>query len=170
MFSKRSFWVIFFFVLAVAAIAAEYTVKGSIKNSDGEPEAFATIRIFNANDTIKPVTLGTSTENGSFSLNVPASGRYRLVISATGKKSIDTQVELNSENKSVSLDDMTMADMAMELGAVEVVAQRPLVSKEIDRIGYDVQADDEAKTSTIQGLGRPRRHNQSKRLFRFQDL
>lgn len=152
MFSKRSFWVIVFFVMAIVAIAAEYTVKGSIKNSDGDPEAFATIRIFNSNDTIKPVTLGTSADNGSFSLNVPTSGRYRIIISATGKKNIDTQIELNSENKSISLDDLTMADMSMELGAVEVVAQRPLVSKEIDRIGYDVQADDEAKTSTIQEI------------------
>lgn len=35
------------------------------------------------------------------------------------------------------------------LDAVTVTAQKPLVTKEIDRIGYDVQADTEAKTSQL---------------------
>ena len=33
-----------------------------------------------------------------------------------------------------------------ELGEVTVVAQRQLIKQEIDRIGYDVQADKESKT------------------------
>ncbi|MDE6340762.1 MAG: TonB-dependent receptor [Muribaculaceae bacterium] len=35
------------------------------------------------------------------------------------------------------------------LDAVTVTAQKPLVTKEIDRIGYDVQADTDAKTSQL---------------------
>ena len=36
-----------------------------------------------------------------------------------------------------------------ELGEVTVVAQRQLIKQEIDRIGYDVQADKESKTKTV---------------------
>ncbi|MCC8039373.1 MAG: outer membrane beta-barrel family protein [Bacteroidales bacterium] len=38
------------------------------------------------------------------------------------------------------------------LNEVTVTAQRPLVTKEIDRIGYDVQADDESKTATLSDI------------------
>ena len=47
---------------------------------------------------------------------------------------------------------MTMTDNAAELGEVDVVATKPLVVKEIDRIGYDVQADEDSKTSTVQDV------------------
>lgn len=152
MFSKRTFWVTVFLVMAIAAIASQYSVTGTIKNSDGDPEPYATIRIFNVNDTIKPIALGTSADDGSFAFNIPQTGNYRVIISSTGKKNFDTTFELNRENNAIALDNLTMTDMSMDLGAVEIVAQRPLVSKEIDRIGYDVQADNEAKTSTVQEI------------------
>lgn len=39
-----------------------------------------------------------------------------------------------------------------ELGEVTVVAQRQLIKQEIDRIGYDVQADQESKTKTVMDM------------------
>lgn len=42
--------------------------------------------------------------------------------------------------------------MPPSLGEIEVVASKPLVVKEIDRIGYDVQADEDSKTSTVQDV------------------
>ena len=36
-----------------------------------------------------------------------------------------------------------------ELGDVTVVAQRQLIKQKIDRIGYEVQADQESKTKTV---------------------
>ena len=38
---------------------------------------------------------------------------------------------------------------SQELEGVEIKAQRQLIKQEIDRIGYDVQADEESKTLTV---------------------
>ncbi len=45
--------------------------------------------------------------------------------------------------------DAQLDSLIASLNEVTVTAQRPLVTKEIDRIGYDVQADEEAKTATL---------------------
>ena len=39
-----------------------------------------------------------------------------------------------------------------ELEGVEIKAQRQLIKQEIDRIGYDVQADEESKTQTVMDM------------------
>ena len=47
---------------------------------------------------------------------------------------------------------MTVSNDDKMLGEITVTAVRPVVTKEIDRIGYDVQADDESKTSTLEEM------------------
>ena len=52
-----------------------------------------------------------------------------------------------SQNDSISSNDSVAWNK--ELEGVEVKAQRQLIKQEIDRIGYDVQADEESKTLTV---------------------
>ncbi|MBQ9677413.1 MAG: TonB-dependent receptor [Prevotella sp.] len=51
---------------------------------------------------------------------------------------------LRVENDSITWD--------QELEGIEVKAQRQLIKQEIDRIGYDVQADEESKTQTVMDM------------------
>jgi len=51
-----------------------------------------------------------------------------------------------SDTTSVKRDSITWSK---ELEGVEIKAQRQLIKQEVDRIGYDVQADDESKTQTV---------------------
>ena len=51
-----------------------------------------------------------------------------------------------SDTVSVKRDSITWNQ---ELEGVEIKAQRQLIKQEVDRIGYDVQADDESKTQTV---------------------
>ena len=51
-----------------------------------------------------------------------------------------------SDTTSVKNDSITWSK---ELEGVEIKAQRQLIKQEVDRIGYDVQADDESKTQTV---------------------
>ncbi len=51
-----------------------------------------------------------------------------------------------SDSTSVKRDSITWNQ---ELEGVEIKAQRQLIKQEVDRIGYDVQADDESKTQTV---------------------
>ena len=51
-----------------------------------------------------------------------------------------------SDTVSVKRDSITWNQ---ELEGVEIKAQRQLIKQEVDRIGYDVQADVESKTQTV---------------------
>ncbi|MDE7387302.1 MAG: TonB-dependent receptor family protein [Muribaculaceae bacterium] len=138
--------------MALIVIARDVKVSGRLLNNDGEPEAYATVRIYNESDTTHAIAVGTSTDGGQFTLPVNDAGKYRIIISAVGKNDLTARFEVDESTPAIELNDLTLADRSMELGAVEVVAQRPLVTKEIDRIGYDVQGDAEAQTSNVQDI------------------
>ena len=67
---------------------------------------------------------------------------------ATGQTQADST---NVKNDSIT--------WSKELEGIVVKAQKQLIKQEIDRIGYDVQADEEAKTQTVMDMLRkvPRR-------------
>ncbi|MDE5813737.1 MAG: TonB-dependent receptor, partial [Muribaculaceae bacterium] len=136
-------------VLSSSAIAQALNVKGSVRDSIGEPESFATLRIFQLPDTVKPKVSGTADENGYFDLKLPKAGGYRVNILSFGKQDLNRDIAITDEYPTVDLGTLIMTETSSMLQEVTVTAQRPLVVKEIDRIGYDVQADDEAKTSQL---------------------
>ena len=139
------------FTIAIAspAFAQNLIVKGSVCDSIGEPESFATLRIYQLPDTVKPKVTGTAEENGTFSLKLPQAGGYRVNILSFGKKDYNHDIAVTDEYPSVDLGKIIMTEQTNLLQEVIVTAQRPLVTKEIDRIGYDVQADEESKTSQL---------------------
>ena len=57
-----------------------------------------------------------------------------------------TTAQTPSDSTSVNNDSITWNK---ELEGVEIKAQRQLIKQDIDRIGYDVQADEESKTLTV---------------------
>lgn len=136
-------------ISATTASAQSLSVKGSVRDSIGEPESFATLRIFQLPDTIKPKVTGTADENGEFTLRLPQEGGYRVNILSFGKKDFNKDIAVTKEYPTVDLGTITLTEVSNLLQEVTVTAQRPLVVKEIDRIGYDVQADDESKTSQL---------------------
>lgn len=134
---------------AANASAQTFSVKGSVRDSIGEPEGFATLRIYQLPDTVKPKVSGTADENGAFNIKLPEEGGYRVNILSFGKQDLNRDIAVDKEWPTVDLGELVMTESTNMLQEVTVTAQRPLVVKEIDRIGYDVQADDEAKTSQL---------------------
>ena len=61
-----------------------------------------------------------------------------------------------SDTTTVARDSVTVprdsVAWSQELDGVVIKAQRQLIKQEIDRIGYDVQADDESKTQTVMDM------------------
>lgn len=134
---------------ASSAFAQTFNVKGSVRDSIGDPESFATIRIYQLPDTIKPRVSGTTDETGLFNFKLPQAGGYRVNILSFGKKDLNRDIAVDKEWPTVDMGELVMAEESSMLQEVTVTAQRPLVTKEIDRIGYDVQADEESKTSQL---------------------
>ena len=140
---------LFAVAFAFPGIAKTLSVKGSVCDSLGQPESFATLRLYLLPDTVKPKATGTALEDGTFSVNLPQEGGYRINILSFGKKDFNKDISLSEEYPTVDLGNIILTEEANSLQEVIVTAQRPLVTKEIDRIGYDVQADEESKTSQL---------------------
>ena len=60
-----------------------------------------------------------------------------------------TMAQTKTDTTKVKSDSITWNK---ELEGVVVKAQKQLIKQEIDRIGYDVQADEESKTQTVMDM------------------
>ena len=136
-------------LLSANAFAMNFQVTGVVVDSLGESEMYATVRIFSLPDTIKPVAICVTDESGAFSQSLKKEGQYRLTINSVSRKELVQDFSVDANNPIANLGKITIHDDSEILGEVTVMAQRPLVTKDIDRIGYDVQADESSKTSTI---------------------
>ncbi len=148
--SIRPVSVIMAFVLGVTmAAAAGYAVKGVVTDPAGEGEPFATYRIYAAGDTVRPVATATTDLTGNFSQPLTKPGGYRISVNSVGKVAVVRDFTVSDAAPLADLDTLVAYTNTEMLKEVTVTAQRPLVTKEIDRIGYDVQADEESKTNTV---------------------
>ena len=145
----NSLFIFLCLIISTKALASDYQVKGVVVDSLGEGEMFATIRIFSTIDSIKPILMGVTDEKGAFSQTLKNEGNYLLKIHSTGKSELSKDFVINASKPVVDMGTLTIKDNAEVLNEVTVMAQRPLITKEIDRIGYDVQADADSKTATI---------------------
>ena len=142
-----------FFVMALmsfsSAAMAQTTVKGMlIDETLGESEPFATIRVFKAGKSEKPVAMFLTDENGQFSQEVKGKGKFDIVFSSVGKEDLKKSVEL--EGKGIlNLDTLYIKENATMLKGVEIVAQKPLVKMEVDKMSYNVAEDEDSKSYTV---------------------
>ena len=114
----------------------------------GESEPFATVRVFKAGKTEKPVAMFLTDENGQFSQEVKGKGRFDIVFSSVGKEDLKKTIEL--EGKGVlNLDTLYIKESATMLKGVEIVAQKPLVKMDVDKMSYNVAEDEDAKAYTV---------------------
>ena len=136
-------------VPATTEVEDGYFVKCKVIDKDGEPEIYATCRIYSMNDTTETVCIGTTAIDGGFIVQLPNVGDYILYVSAIGKDTIKRPFSIDTSHPVADLGILTSEISNTQLDEVVVVAQKPLISKEIDRIGYDVQADEGSKTNTV---------------------
>ncbi len=137
-------------LMSISSVAmAQTTVKGLLMDETlGESEPFATVRVFKAGKTEKPVAMFLTDENGQFSQEVKGKGRFDIVFSSIGKEDLKKTVEL--EGKGIlNLDTLYIKENATMLKGVEIVAQKPLVKMDVDKMSYNVAEDEDSKSYTV---------------------
>ena len=135
-------------LMAVESIA-QTTVKGVLMDQTlNESEPYATIRIYKANKNDKPIAMFLSNENGQFSQEVKGSGSYSIVFSSVGKEDLSKDIELGKAS-TLDLGTIYMKESATMLKGVEVVAQKPLVKMDVDKMSYNVAEDEDSKSYTV---------------------
>lgn len=132
------------FSMAEAA-AADCKISGTVTDSiSGEGIPFVTVGVENTDG--KVLSRVASDVNGRFTTTAAAGNRYTLVISSVGYSTqrIDLSIPAGERNKDMGNIVLTEGT---ELSEVTVVAQRPLIKSDIDKITYDMEADPEATSN-----------------------
>lgn len=127
-----------------------YTLKGVLLDSlsmEGEP--YATIRISKKQAPDKPVKLAVTDTNGKFQEQITGSGDYIMSITSIGKTSVVKEFTLEAANRTMDFGTLFTKEDTNELGAVEVIAQKPLVKVDIDKIEYNIEDDPDSKTNSM---------------------
>ena len=128
-----------------------FTIKGVLLDSltqEGEP--YATIRITKKNAPRQSCKMAVTGASGKFQekLNIPA-GDYVISISSIGKAPVVRDFTLKSSTKVVDLRTLYSSEANNELKGVEVVAQKPLVKVDVDKIEYNIEDDPDSKSNSI---------------------
>lgn len=132
------------FTMANAAVA-DCKVSGTVTDSiSGEAIPFVTVGVENSDG--KVLTRVASDADGRFTATAAAGNRYTLVISSVGYSTRRVEVPIESGLRTKNLGNLTLTE-GTELSEVTVVAQRPLIKSDIDKITYDMEADPEATSN-----------------------
>lgn len=135
---------------SVNSYAQTSTIKGMVVDSltsQGEP--YVTIRIYKERKSDKPLAMWVTNIDGTFAHTVNGQGNFFISFSSMGRKDIIRNVQLSATGGEIDLGKLLIQDNAKQLKGVEVVAQKPLVKMETDKMAYDVQADNDSKASTV---------------------
>ena len=132
-----------------STMMGQTTVKGVLMDEGlGEAEPFATIRVFKEGKTGKPIAMFLTDENGQFKQEVKGKGKFDIVFSSVGKEDLKMTITLGQENP-LNLDTLYIKENATMLKGVEIVAQKPLVKMEVDKMSYNVAEDEDSKSNTV---------------------
>jgi hypothetical protein len=136
-------------LFSMTAMAQKTTVTGILKDSIlNETEPYATVRVYKENQLDKPVAMSVTNGKGEIKQVLSGKGEYVITFNSIGKKEIRRKFTLNGE-PSINLGTVFTADDSKVLKGVEVVAQKPLVKMETDKMTYNVQEDVDSKSQTV---------------------
>src|SRR5574344_2185119 len=141
--------VLVFMVCSLTISAQTTIVKGILADSlTKECEPYATIRVYKAKDKTKVLGMSVTDINGKFSQSVKGKGSYVISFGSMGKKTVNRIVQAGVQDV-INMDTVYTSDDAKVLKGVEVVAQKPLVKMETDKLSYRVEDDVDSKSSTV---------------------
>lgn len=146
---RKSFLTIVMSLIAMTAMAQKTTVTGVLVDSTlHEAEPYATVRIYKKGKPQKPISMGLTDLDGHFHQEISGNGEFMVQLSSVGKRDAIRTVTLNGQTK-IDLGTILISEDAQMLKGVEIVAQKPLVKMEVDKMSYNVQEDADSKAATV---------------------
>lgn len=125
-------------------------LRGTVAdNATKAGEPYATIRVVSKSDTTKTLKMIAANKDGIYHATLNGRGTFLLTVTSMGRKSELRQFEVRRGEREVMLDTIFVSDEPSALKGVEVVAQKPLVKSDIDKITYSIEDDPDSKTNSI---------------------
>jgi hypothetical protein len=118
-------------------------VKGTVIDSATNKALNYVTAALQDSKTQLPVKSILTKDDGSFTLKVPAGKTYQLILTFIGYKNKTIPV-----TASINIDKIALSPLTNQLEAVSITGTKSLMTQEVDRISYNVQADPESKALT----------------------
>jgi hypothetical protein len=132
---------------------AIFAVKGITADSiTREPLDYITIGL--KTDKNIPIKSTLSKSDGTFLISGIKPGNYLLTLISVGYQVKTIKLGINEGDKTMDLGMILMSTKTNQLKEVIVLADKPIIKQEVDRISYDLQADPESKTSNVMEIMR----------------
>lgn len=153
----RTKWMVLLWMLMVSGLAmaqntatSSFQIKGVLLDSlTNEGEPYATIKVVKKEAPAKALKMLVTNLKGQFQEKVPGTGNFVLTITSVGRTPIVKEFSVKAGEKLVDFGTLYITDASNELGQVEVVAQKPLVKADIDKIEYNVQDDPDSQSNSL---------------------
>ncbi len=136
--------------IATAQQADEpYKLQGVIADS-GTKRPLDGITIYLQSDSSSYLKTTITKKDGSFSFSNLKSISYKIKISAIGyhSKIIETAIDINTHTV-LDLGIIYISNKVTNLNEVVVKANKPLVTQDIDKVSYNMEADPESKGTNV---------------------
>lgn len=153
----------FFFILILSIpvllsaqnTAVNYQVKGqAVDSTSQETIPYVTCSIVAAKNPQQVISRFAGDADGKFTAELKAPGNYVLIISSVGKATARRSFSVSNDKKQLQLGKVGLSNSSQSLKEVNVVAARPLIKAEADKISYDAQQDPDSKSSNVLELMR----------------
>ena len=126
---------------------AQTTVRGTVKDAaKGEAVGYATVAAMRDSLVVAAVA---STADGVFDLRIKESGECRVEITAVGYSPFVTSVV--ADGKVHDLGEVALKE-GVEVDAVVLTVQKPIVTADAEKLTYSVEDDPEAQSSTLEEI------------------
>lgn len=137
-----------FSAVAQTGAKGNFVIKGQVVDSlTNETVPYATLSIALQNNPQKLLLLLACDIDGNFEASLKSAGKYILSMQSIGKKPAQKKFTLSAGKTTLNLGKLYMIDDNQRLDEVTVVAQKPLVKVEIDKLTYSLQDDPESQTN-----------------------
>ncbi|MBP5364668.1 MAG: TonB-dependent receptor [Bacteroidales bacterium] len=135
-----------FALTSSVALTAQTKIRGEYVDSlSSEPIPYATVAVYKG-AADKPEQVFVTDLNGKFEATTHSNGQYKLSVTNLGYKPYTQQFD--AKGQAVDFGAIKAAPNVENLSDVTVVAQKPIIKAEVDRITYNLDEDPETEAKT----------------------
>jgi len=140
---------LFIWVIPTTIHAQKTVLRGVLVDSlSHEAEPYATIRVTAKKKPETPIAMAITDMLGRFEQELNGKGDYYILFSSVGKANVTLPFTLKGEAE-LDLGEIYIKDDVLQLQGVEIIAQKPLVKMEVDKMSYSVADDIDSKSNTV---------------------
>jgi len=142
------FFFLNFFISFTLSAQLLTTVKGQVTGpTENDPLPYVTISIAKDNNPEISIKKFATDINGNFVISIPP-GKYIFTFQFVGMNVLKKNVEITGQTE-IDLGKIILEESSTQLNEINVVAQKPLVKVETDKITYNAKDDPESSTSNV---------------------